>query len=26
MSGDHAKKVMVTGDNPTTSHGKAPSR
>jgi hypothetical protein len=25
MSGDHAKKEMVTGDKPTTSHGKAPS-
>jgi hypothetical protein len=26
MSGDHAKKVMVTGEKPATSHGKAPSR
>jgi hypothetical protein len=26
MSGDHAKKEMVTGDKPVTSHGKAPSR
>jgi seryl-tRNA synthetase len=25
MSGDHAKKEMVTGEKPTTSHGKAPS-
>jgi hypothetical protein len=25
MSGDHAKKEMVTGDKPATSHGKAPS-
>jgi hypothetical protein len=25
MSGAHAKKEMVTGDKPTTSHGKAPS-
>jgi hypothetical protein len=25
MSGDHAKKEMVTGKKPTTSHGKAPS-
>jgi hypothetical protein len=25
MSGDHAKKEMVTGEMPTTSHGKAPS-
>jgi hypothetical protein len=25
MSGDHAKKEMVTGDKPVTSHGKAPS-
>jgi hypothetical protein len=25
MSGDHAKKEMVTGDKPTTSHGKASS-
>jgi hypothetical protein len=25
MSGDHAKKVMVTGEKPATSHGKAPS-
>jgi hypothetical protein len=24
MSGDHAKKEMVTGDKPATSHGKAP--
>jgi hypothetical protein len=23
MSGDHAKKEMVTGEKPTTSHGKA---
>jgi hypothetical protein len=26
MSGDHAKKEIVTGKKPTTSHGKAPSR
>jgi hypothetical protein len=26
MSGDHAKKEMVTGEKPATSHGKAPSR
>jgi hypothetical protein len=25
MSGDHAKKELVTGEKPTTSHGKAPS-
>jgi hypothetical protein len=25
MSGDHAKKEMVTGKKPSTSHGKAPS-
>jgi hypothetical protein len=25
MSGDHAKKEMVTSDKPTTSHGKASS-
>jgi hypothetical protein len=25
MSGDHAKKEMMTGEKPTTSHGKAPS-
>jgi hypothetical protein len=25
MSEDHAKKEMVTGDKPATSHGKAPS-
>jgi hypothetical protein len=25
MSGEHAKKEMVTGDKPVTSHGKAPS-
>jgi hypothetical protein len=25
MSGAHAKKKMVTGEKPTTSHGKAPS-
>ena len=25
MSGAHAKKEMVTGDKPATSHGKAPS-
>jgi hypothetical protein len=24
MSGDHAKKEMVTGKKPATSHGKAP--
>jgi hypothetical protein len=26
MSGDHAKKEIMTGEKPTTSHGKAPSR
>jgi hypothetical protein len=26
MSGAHAKKEMVTGNKPSTSHGKAPSR
>jgi hypothetical protein len=26
MSGAHAKKEMVTGEKPATSHGKAPSR
>jgi hypothetical protein len=26
MSGDHAKKEMVTGEKSATSHGKAPSR
>jgi hypothetical protein len=26
MSGDHAKKEMVTGEKPATSHEKAPSR
>jgi hypothetical protein len=26
MSGDHAKREMVTGEKPTTSHGKAPSK
>jgi hypothetical protein len=26
MLGDHAKKKMVTGEKPATSHGKAPSR
>ena len=26
MSGDHAKKEMVTSEKPVTSHGKAPSR
>jgi hypothetical protein len=26
MSGDHAKKEIVTGDEKSTSHGKAPSR
>jgi hypothetical protein len=26
MSGDHAKKEVVTGEKPATSHGKAPSR
>jgi hypothetical protein len=26
MSGEHAKKEMVTGEKPATSHGKAPSR
>jgi hypothetical protein len=26
MSGDHAKKQMVTGKKPATSHRKAPSR
>jgi hypothetical protein len=25
MSGDHAKKEMVTGEKPATSHRKAPS-
>jgi hypothetical protein len=25
MSGDHAKKDMVIGEKPATSHGKAPS-
>jgi hypothetical protein len=25
MSGDHAKKEMMTGEKPATSHGKAPS-
>jgi hypothetical protein len=25
MSGDHAKKEMVTGEKPATSHEKAPS-
>jgi hypothetical protein len=25
MSGAHAKKEMMTGDKPATSHGKAPS-
>jgi hypothetical protein len=25
MSGDHAKKDMVTDEKPATSHGKAPS-
>jgi hypothetical protein len=25
MLGDHAKKEMVTGEKPATSHGKAPS-
>jgi hypothetical protein len=25
MSGDHAKKDMVTSEKPATSHGKAPS-
>jgi hypothetical protein len=25
MSGEHAKKEMVTGDMPVTSHRKAPS-
>ena len=25
MSGDHAKKEMVTGEQPATSHGKAPT-
>jgi hypothetical protein len=25
MSGDHAKREMVTGEKPATSHGKAPS-
>jgi hypothetical protein len=25
MSGDHAKKEMVTSDKPVTNHGKAPS-
>jgi hypothetical protein len=26
MSGDHAKREIVTGDKPATSHGKAPSK
>jgi hypothetical protein len=26
MSGDHAKKEMVTGEKPATSHEKAPSK
>jgi hypothetical protein len=26
MSGEHAKKEMVTGEKPATNHGKAPSR
>jgi hypothetical protein len=26
MSGDHAKKEVVTGEKPAASHGKAPSR
>jgi hypothetical protein len=26
MSGDHAKKEVMTGEKPATSHGKAPSR
>jgi hypothetical protein len=26
MSGDHAKKEMVTGEKPATSHRKAPSK
>jgi hypothetical protein len=26
MLGDHAKKEMVTGEKPATSHGKAPSK
>jgi hypothetical protein len=25
MLGDHAKRKMVTGEKPATSHGKAPS-
>jgi hypothetical protein len=25
MSGDHAKKELLTGEKPATSHGKAPS-
>jgi hypothetical protein len=25
MSGDHAKREIVTGEKPATSHGKAPS-
>jgi hypothetical protein len=25
MSGEHAKKEMVNGEKPATSHGKAPS-
>jgi hypothetical protein len=25
MSGDHAKKEVMTGEKPTTSHGKTPS-
>jgi hypothetical protein len=26
MSGDHAKKEVITGEKPATSHMKAPSR
>jgi hypothetical protein len=26
MSGDHAKKEVMTGEKPATSHRKAPSR
>jgi hypothetical protein len=26
MSGDHAKKMVIGGENIATSHGKAPSR
>jgi hypothetical protein len=26
MSGDHAKKEVMTGEKPATSHGKTPSR